>query len=149
VRAFRSPEVQARPILPHTDAAGEKERRCGFPPSSSSRCGILWRSAEFSSSTGTDCVMCSLCTSRMRSEGGFLKASLCLSHSLMICLVTRRCMGNEGRASASPFSTSCRARKEARRLRGGRERGRTLSSSSGSPGAGALAFGGGTHSLQL
>jgi hypothetical protein len=27
VRALRSPEVQARPIWPHTDEAGEKERR--------------------------------------------------------------------------------------------------------------------------
>jgi hypothetical protein len=42
----------------------------GFPPSSSSRCGILGRSAEFSSSMGTDWVICRLCTSRMRSEGG-------------------------------------------------------------------------------
>jgi hypothetical protein len=114
VRALRSPEVQARPIWPHTDEAGEKERRLGFPPSSSSRCGILGRSAEFSSSMGTERVICSLCTSRMRSVGGLRIAILCLPHSCMICLVTRRCGGNEGRASASPFSSSCRTRKRSR-----------------------------------
>ncbi len=37
---------RALPIWPHTDAAGEKERRGCLVPSSSSCCGILRRSAE-------------------------------------------------------------------------------------------------------
>ena len=44
---------RARPIWPHTDAAGEKERRGCLPPSPSLFCGILPRPiarAEFSSS---------------------------------------------------------------------------------------------------
>jgi hypothetical protein len=54
--AFRPSVVQGRPIWPHTDEAGEKERRGFLPPSASLRCGILPRRAEVSSSMGTDCV---------------------------------------------------------------------------------------------
>jgi hypothetical protein len=53
---LRPSVVHAQPIWPHTDAAGEKERRGFLPPSSSLRCGILPRSAELSSSMGTDWV---------------------------------------------------------------------------------------------
>ena len=54
--AFRPPVVHARPIWPHTDAAGEKARRGCLPPSASLCCGILPCRAEVSSSMGTDWV---------------------------------------------------------------------------------------------
>ena len=42
------------PVSKSAAAKEQKERRLGVPPSSSSRCGILGRSAEFSSSMATD-----------------------------------------------------------------------------------------------
>jgi hypothetical protein len=53
---MRPTVVQGRPIWPHTDEAGEKERREFLPPSASLRCGILPHRAEVSSIMGTNWV---------------------------------------------------------------------------------------------